>query len=251
MVALSLVRRAKSRLAAGVAGSGTSAAVWQIGDIQVELRRSARRRTLGLQVKEGRATAHAPASMSETKIRAFLELKRDWLTRHVRSQQATSAVQRGVHLGDSWQFLGETLLLQGDSAATKPYRLAGALYLPPENWQKHLQVWVSREVLPLYTELVTSYAEQLGARARLGKVRVSATRSRWGSCTASGDIRLHWALSRAPLEVLRYVALHEAAHLLELNHSPRYWAHVKRIMPEHANYRAWLRRNGRELLLEE
>ncbi|MCD0177312.1 M48 family metallopeptidase, partial [Deinococcus sp. 14RED07] len=66
-------------------------------------------------------------------------------------------------------------------------------------------------------------------------------------CTASGDIRLHWRLTRAPLPVLHYVALHEAAHLLELNHSPRYWAHVARVMPGWQAHRAWLRTHGHTL----
>ncbi len=224
-------------------------AVLQIGEVQVELRRSAKRRTLGLQVREGRATALAPTAMPEGRIRAFLEQKHSWLQKHLRAQQASAAAQRPVGLGDPWPFLGETLTLEADPAAKKAYRMGNVLYLPPEHWQAQVQAWVSREVLPTYAALVRGYATQLGAEEKLRQVRVSATRSRWGSCTAAGDIRLHWALSRAPLPVLHYVALHEAAHLLELNHSPRYWAHVARLMPAHAEQRAWLRQHGRGLLV--
>lgn len=223
-------------------------AVLQIGEVQVELRRSSKRRTLGLQVRDGRATAHAPLGMPEAQIRTFLERKRHWLHKHVQAQQATAALPP-VKLGDPWPFLGETLTLQADAAAKKAYRAGHTLHLPPTRWQTHLQAWVSREVQPTYAALVREYAAQLGAAQKLGQVRVSQTRSRWGSCSASGDIRLHWALSRAPLSVLHYVALHEAAHLLEMNHSPRYWANVARLMPDHATQRLWLRQHGRGLLV--
>jgi predicted metal-dependent hydrolase len=53
--------------------------------------------------------------------------------------------------------------------------------------------------------------------------------------------------SMAPPEVLDYVAAHEAAHLLEMNHGPRYWAALERIMPDFRRHRAWLKTEGRKL----
>jgi predicted metal-dependent hydrolase len=79
---------------------------------------------------------------------------------------------------------------------------------------------------------------------RLGRVQISTARHRWGSCSAQGDIRLHWKLSRAPLPVLDYVAVHEAAHLLEFNHSRAYWALVERVLPDYRVQRDWLRQHG-------
>lgn len=190
-------------------------------------------------------TAYAPLRVSDATIRGFVETKRDWLRAHLTEQQERP--QPAV-LTDGAQvlFLGEWLTLRLGEVRTAR-REGELLRLPQENAEAVLLEWTRAAALPFYTELVRGYAEALGAGERLRSVRVSDTRSRWGSCTAAGDIRLHWALTRAPLEVLHYVALHEAAHLLELNHSPRYWRHVARLMPAHEPQRRWLREHGEGL----
>ena len=74
------------------------------------------------------------------------------------------------------------------------------------------------------------------------------TRSRWGSCTHEGRLMYSWRLAMAPPEVLDYVAAHEVAHLAHMDHSPRFWAAVATLMPGYAPRRAWLRRNGADLM---
>jgi predicted metal-dependent hydrolase len=91
-----------------------------------------------------------------------------------------------------------------------------------------------------------AYCEQLAPQ--LGKspssIMLRDTRSRWGSCTATGDIMLSWRLIGAPPKVFEYVVAHELAHLVELNHSPRFWGHVNALMPDWKAPRAWLKSNG-------
>lgn len=83
---------------------------------------------------------------------------------------------------------------------------------------------------------------------------VSDTRSRWGSCTPArpgrrAAIRLSWRLILAPEPVADYVVAHECAHLLEANHSPRFWAVVKGLVGDPAPHRRWLKQNGAALQL--
>lgn len=219
---------------------------WQVAGLDVQVRRSGRRRTLALQVRDGRVTAYAPLGLPDATIRTFVEAKQDWLRQHVQQQRRRPQAP-ALGDGSALPFLGETLTLR--LAPVPQVRRDGQTLLVPSvgDVTALVEAWTREAVLPTYTALVEDYAARLGAASRLGRVQVSATRTRWGSCTASGDIRLHWALSRAPLPVLHYVALHEAAHLLELNHSPRYWRHVARIMPEHEQWRQWLRQHGEEL----
>lgn len=79
------------------------------------------------------------------------------------------------------------------------------------------------------------------------KVTVRDARSRWGSCTSRGDIMINWRLIGAPPSVLYYVMAHELAHLKELNHSPLFWAETRRLMPDYAPARAWLKTHGSSL----
>lgn len=220
---------------------------WLISGVPVTLKRSARRRTVGLQVRPGQVTLHAPQAFPTARLDALLLEKRGWVEANLNRFAAQTPAPRPFLHGETVAFLGEQLTLHFSDSVRGPERRGQTLLLPRQDEPQHLETWTRASCLAPYRELVTGYARQLGAGAKLRHVRVSRARTRWGSCNSQGDIRLHWKLSRAPLGVLHYVALHEAAHLLELNHSPRYWAHVARIMPEWKQWRDWLRVNGHSL----
>ncbi|MFT8244018.1 M48 family metallopeptidase [Roseomonas sp. BN140053] len=79
-------------------------------------------------------------------------------------------------------------------------------------------------------------------------IRLKDTRSRWGSCAPDGTLAFSWRLVMAPDWVLDYVVAHEVAHLRELNHSARFWAHVTARTPHRQAAQDWLRRFGPTLL---
>ena len=88
--------------------------------------------------------------------------------------------------------------------------------------------------------------------ARIGKgiarVGVRDPKSRWGSCSSSGALSFSWRLIFAPEAVIDYVVAHEVAHLVEMNHGPRFWRLVATLVPDVDKPRAWLRRHRLELL---
>ncbi len=105
--------------------------------------------------------------------------------------------------------------------------------------------------------LIALARSELSARARdcaarigrkVGRVGVRDPNSRWGSCSSKGDLSFSWRLVLAPDAVIDYVVAHEVAHLVEMNHSPRFWRLVETLAPDSARPRAWLRRH-RLLLL--
>ena len=81
-----------------------------------------------------------------------------------------------------------------------------------------------------------------------GRVSVRSQRSKWGSCSARGDLSFNCLLLLAPEAVLDYVVVHELCHRLEMNHSARFWQQVERVLPDYAQARRWLRDNGGTLL---
>ena len=80
-------------------------------------------------------------------------------------------------------------------------------------------------------------------RRPLGTVRYRYARTRWGSCSARGNISIATRLLLTPPEVFEYVLVHELAHLVELNHSPRFWRLVELVVPDFRDHQAWLRRH--------
>ena len=100
-------------------------------------------------------------------------------------------------------------------------------------------------------------ARELARRARLQaatigrkvtRITVRDTKSRWGSCSAAGSLSFSWRLIMAPEPVLDYVVAHEVAHLIEMNHGPRFWRLVRTMVADPAAQRAWLKRHRAELL---
>ena len=89
------------------------------------------------------------------------------------------------------------------------------------------------------------YARALGLTVR--RVTVRDQSSRWGSCSTTGMLSFSWRLILAPSQVLDYLAAHEVAHLVEMNHSAKFWRLVQRICPDHESAKAWLDTHGADL----
>lgn len=98
----------------------------------------------------------------------------------------------------------------------------------------------------LLSQKCTHLAKQV--ERPLGRISIGDAKSRWGSCAASGNIKFSWRLIMAPKAVMDYVAAHEIAHLVELNHGPRFWRLVEDLHPTFAADRAWLHQHGARLL---
>jgi len=81
-------------------------------------------------------------------------------------------------------------------------------------------------------------------RGSVKAIEVTAAKSRWGSCTSTGTIRISSRLLLAPDSVVDYVIVHELAHLFEMNHSTRFWKLVADAMPDYKKYERWLKANA-------
>ena len=116
---------------------------------------------------------------------------------------------------------------------------------PPEGAPGRARAFLKDAARAALVPAAHGYAEQVGRRA--ARITLRDTRSRWGSCSSEGALSFSWRLAMAPPEVLDYVAAHEAAHLVEMNHGPRFWALVERLRPDWRESRDWLRRHGGDL----
>lgn len=120
-------------------------------------------------------------------------------------------------------------------------RVSGRLEFVPRRVADFLKAEARRLVAPRAAELAARVGRPLG------RVSVKDTRSRWGSCSAAGDLAFSWRLVMAPEWVLDYVVAHEVAHLVELNHSPAFWSVVALLSSDHARARSWLKKSGAAL----
>jgi predicted metal-dependent hydrolase len=114
-----------------------------------------------------------------------------------------------------------------------------------EHAPRRLKDWLVEQARADLDACVGTHARSLGVKAR--SITLRDQTSRWGSCTAGGLLSFSWRLVLAPAHVLDYVAAHEVAHLVEMNHGPRFWKHVARCMPRLEEAKRWLRNHGADL----
>ncbi|MFN0192868.1 MAG: M48 family metallopeptidase [Aestuariivirga sp.] len=110
---------------------------------------------------------------------------------------------------------------------------------------RRLADWMAREAKRELTEASHRRAAEMGVK--VSRVSVRDQKSRWGSCSSSGDLSYSWRLIMAPPQVLDYVVVHEAAHLRHMNHGAAYWRLVLKHCPDAAEAKDWLKANGGKL----
>ena len=172
---------------------------------------------------------------------AFLGTKRGWI-----ADRTAGAVDRVPFAdGAALPFLGRELTIRRVEEGRPGARRDGDILRVsgrPEEVGPRVARWLRRRARAEIEPRVREKAARLGARH--GRIAVRDTVSRWGSCSAGGNLGFSWRLVMAPPGVLDYVVAHEVAHLAEHNHGKRFWAHVARLCEDPEASRAWLRRHG-------
>jgi predicted metal-dependent hydrolase len=214
--------------------------------VEVHLKRSVRTRRFSLRVSrlDGKVTLSIPARAREAEALAFLRGQEGWL-RATLDAMPESAV---MSVGMGAQVMVEGRLLTLCPGTGRAIRVeADRLLIPGDPAQAgvRLAAWLKVLARDRLARASGHYADLLGRT--YSRLTLRDTRSRWGSCSPEGALMYSWRLIMAPPAVLDYVAAHEAAHLVELNHSPAYWAVVSGIFPGWRSERAWLQEHGQTL----
>lgn len=179
----------------------------------------------------------------------FLESSRDWIEKNLRRMKLLSSVYQ---LDDS----RKSLLFRGlvypvevvEHGAQPPVKLVDGKIIiapvekTPSSVRRALERWLRAESERTLVKKIHSYADKM--EVRVGNVVFKSASTRWGSCSSTGNINLHWRLIQAPDPVSEYVIIHELAHRREMNHGPKFWKLVEVHDSEYRNHRTWLKKHG-------
>ena len=206
--------------------------------VEVALKVSPRARRLTLRVSpQGAATLTRPPWVPASEAAAFARARAAWLAARV-----AGAGPRRPEIGGTIPVEGrETPILEG-----RPALVEGALHAPAGGTGPAVAALLKGLARERLTEAAGRHAAALGRPH--GRITLRDTRSRWGSCAASGNLSFSWRLAMAPPEALDYVAAHEVAHLAHMDHSAAYWATVRALLPGYEAPRRWLKAEGRTLM---
>ena len=210
--------------------------------VEVTLRRSDRARRFSLRISRvnGQVTLSLPKWAPEAEALRFAASQEGWIRRAL----AARPVTQGLHVGAMMPFAGQMLRIE--AGAVRAVQVTDGCLIVPNAARDapgaRIEAFVKLAARQRLQVACDHYGGLIG-RSPAG-IALRDTRSRWGSCSSAGRLMFSWRLMLAPPAVLDYVAAHEVAHLAQMNHSPAFWAVVRRIMPDYQVHRAWLRAQG-------
>jgi len=219
------------------------------------VKRSAKRKKLTITVERDRSVVvHAPVSASEAAIRKAVASKRGWIYEkiHHQNKYRDKPHPPGKELvsGESALYLGRQYRIeivehgQDDICFMQKFCIRSSMV---GRKREVMRDWYIRRAHEKILPRVRRHAKQLGVSFK--EAKIVDNRYRWGSCTVKDNVNLNWRLIKAPMFVIDYVIVHELAHLLENNHTPRFWNIVRAQSPKMEKAKLWLKEYGQ--LLEE
>ena len=216
-------------------------------EVTTRLNPRARRLIVKVHPTTGEITVVAPSQRAMTHALDFARGESDWIAKKL------ARVPEPVlfEIGATIPFRGRAhRIVSGErgpapvwreDAAEPRIRVSGR----PEHAARRVRDFLKHEARHLLAERTAIYAAKIGKKVL--RVSIRDTASRWGSCSAKGVLSFSWRLIMAPDDVLDYVVAHEVAHLVEMNHGPRFWRLVSLLMPDYEAQQIWLSRNATQL----
>lgn len=209
-----------------------------------------RRKTIGLYIAPGgELIVRAPLQTPLARLEELIRQKADWIALKQKEMRkyAPPAPKHRFEPGEQFPYLGQFYPLEVNGQV-RGLAFNGRFVLGKTTQARARKLftdWYRQQAAQVFEERVSFYVLLGGFNIK--QVRLSSARTRWGSCSSTGNINLTWRLVMAPPAIIDYVIVHELAHTLEHNHSRAFWARVAAILPDYKQRRAWLKKNGNQL----
>ncbi|MFC2058201.1 M48 family metallopeptidase [Chloroflexota bacterium] len=217
------------------------------------IKRSARAKHVRLEIgREPDLTVVVPRSYRIHRLSKLLEAKRDWILGKLGEYDSVRQ-KAAEHLkdGDAVHYLGRelTLKIRRNHNGVDAVKLERNTLLVSLKSDDRLESLLERWYRLQADRLIREKAETLSARLGVSynRIMIRGQKTRWGSCSHKGNLSFNWKLVMAPEPVIDYVAIHELAHLREMNHTKSFWKLVAEHCPQWRERRKWLKDHGVEL----
>jgi hypothetical protein len=210
----------------------------------VRVNRRAKQLILKVDPVAGEILATAPSKRAIPEAIRFAQDRIDWIAAQLTDHLRGKPFSPGMRI----PFAGVEHVLINDPASRRSIRIDSELFPAirvggqPEHLNRRVSDWLKREARKQITAKVDEYCAVLDNKR--SRINIRDTRSRWGSCSSDGVLSFSWRLIMAPPKILNYVAAHECAHLIHLNHSPAFWRVVRSLGVDARAAADWLDSNG-------
>ena len=210
--------------------------------ITVRRRRTAKRVTLSVSRATGAIGMTLPSRFRLDDAVRFAEANREWLEARIEAAPQAIPYEFGMMLPYRGRYHtvepGKRRRVELDNGIIR----AGC---DPEMLPGMLDRWLKRQARAALVERSQAHAEELNTSFK--RITIRDTQTRWGSCSSTGTLSYSWRVILAPEGALNYLAAHEVAHLRQMNHGPKFWALVERLVPDYESWTDWFKTEGVEL----
>lgn len=212
-----------------------------------------KRKTAVIYVRDGSVEVRAPLKMPKHEIDRFVSAKEQWITDRLAKSQAQSERRESftVTYGNMVLYHGKQYPIVAKASQGTGFD-GISFYMPPDLLPNEIkasciQIYrlLAKNDLTTFTSI---FAKKMGVIPF--DVKINGSKTRWGSCSARKSINYSWRLIMASESVIEYIVVHELAHLIEMNHSLRFWSIVEGVLPDYRNREAELRKLQMRLMGE-
>lgn len=222
-----------------------------VEDLSFEVRRSDQRTTVEIIVdRDGSLVLAAPMEVPEQKLRDFVDDHLVWVYTKLEEKktQTRPEARKEYVTGEGFFYLGQSYRLRivnGD-AARPPLRLWRGWFELREDavveGRERFIAWYSARLEPVLARTIAGLVDRIGASP--DRIHVQDLGFRWGSTDRRGHLYFHWRVAMLPFPMIEYVVAHELTHLVERRHTDAFWSRLERLVPDYAERRRWLEREG-------
>ncbi|WP_421855744.1 M48 family metallopeptidase [Oricola sp.] len=217
--------------------------------LPLKISENPRARRLTLRIKPGAQglAVTTPVGVPMLEVERFLFRNRKWLEHKLQSLPEHPQVRPGIKI--PIRGVNHEIVHEAGRGVTRAERTTDGAQLiargDAEHLPRRIADFLKKEARSEIVALVEKHTATIGRPAK--SIQLKDTVSRWGSCSAAGNLSFSWRIVMAPRPVIDYLVAHEVAHLVHMNHGPDFWALCEELCPETKRCKAWLKKNGTAL----
>ena len=225
-------------------------------DFPFETIRTDRVKSASIDVEDNLVKVTVPKNLSDERIEELIKGRILWIKQKL-ALQATAIVSKPKEYvdGEAFAYLGRNYRLKCANGTEESVKLrSGYLNVTTKNGKRNsehikaaIEQWYRTKALSRLIDKTKRYSAIL--KVEPTSINLKDYKAMWGSCSPKGVVSYNWRIILAPHKIVDYIVVHELCHLIEPNHSSKYWKQVRSVIPDYENSKEWLKNNGSSLLI--
>ena len=225
-------------------------------DFPFETIRTDRVKSASIDVEDNLVKVTVPKNLSDERIEELIKGRILWIKQKL-ALQASAIVSKPKEYvdGEAFAYLGRNYRLKCANGTEESVKLrSGYLNVTTKNGKRNsehikaaIEQWYRTKALSRLVDKNKRYSAIL--KVEPTSINLKDYKAMWGSCSPKGVVSYNWRIILAPHKIVDYIVVHELCHLIEPNHSSKYWKQVRSVIPDYKNSKEWLKNNGSSLLI--